>query len=384
MEGKMFRILFVCFSFVLFAKETICLNMIVKNESPVIERCLQSIKPYIDYWVIVDTGSSDGTQKLIKSFLKDVPGELYERPWKNFGESRSEAFDLVKGKGDYILFMDADDTLEMEEGFQFQNLEADLYNMWRGTKDFSYLKPQLVKGDLPWKWVGVTHEYFACDLPYTSETLHGVQYVSGDGGHRSQRPDKFLENVQLLEDGLKKEPDNERYMFYLAESYRDAGEKGKALEWYQKRIARGGWAEEVFWSMLQTGHMLRDLGLPANIVMDAYLNAHAYRPHRVEPLYYLAEVCNSERNYSSAYTFIRMKDSLPKVEVRDSLFNMDWIEDYGLTFQKSICTFYLDQYREAIDACDELLANPNLPEAWRELTVENKKFPVAKLKELSK
>src|SRR5580704_1601575 len=58
--------------------KTICLNMIVKNESRVIQRCLDSVKHIIDYWVIVDTGSTDGTQNVIKDFMKDIPGDLYE------------------------------------------------------------------------------------------------------------------------------------------------------------------------------------------------------------------------------------------------------------------------------------------------------------------
>lgn len=62
-------------------KPTICLNMIVKNESAIIEKCLASAKPFIDYWVIVDTGSNDGTQQIIQKFMKDIPGELHEKPW---------------------------------------------------------------------------------------------------------------------------------------------------------------------------------------------------------------------------------------------------------------------------------------------------------------
>src|SRR5690242_19150411 len=80
----------------------ICLNMIVKNESAVIRRCIDSVRPLIDYWVIVDTGSTDGTQKIIKNHLKDIPGELYQRPWKNFEHNRNEALTLAKGKSDYI------------------------------------------------------------------------------------------------------------------------------------------------------------------------------------------------------------------------------------------------------------------------------------------
>src|SRR5574340_542399 len=96
-------------------KKTICLNMIVKNESKVIERCLASVKPIIDTWVIVDTGSTDGTQAIVREFLKDIPGELHERPWVNFGHNRNEALELARGKADYLLLIDADDKLAYEE-----------------------------------------------------------------------------------------------------------------------------------------------------------------------------------------------------------------------------------------------------------------------------
>ena len=82
----------------------ICLNMIVKNEAAVIERCLASVRAHIDHWVIVDTGSTDGTQALVRDALKDVPGTLFERPWVHFGHNRSEALALAQSHGDYLLF----------------------------------------------------------------------------------------------------------------------------------------------------------------------------------------------------------------------------------------------------------------------------------------
>ena len=69
----------------------ICLNMIVKNEANVIRRCLDSIHPFIDYWVIVDTGSSDGTQDIIRATLASIPGDLHQRPWRDFAHNRNEA-----------------------------------------------------------------------------------------------------------------------------------------------------------------------------------------------------------------------------------------------------------------------------------------------------
>ena len=56
--------------------KSVCLNMIVKNEKRVIQECLLSVKPLINYWVIVDTGSSDGTQNIIKRTMQGLPGEF--------------------------------------------------------------------------------------------------------------------------------------------------------------------------------------------------------------------------------------------------------------------------------------------------------------------
>ena len=54
---------------------SICLVMIVKNESQVIKKCLESVKDYIHYWVICDTGSTDGTQQIIKEEILKILAE---------------------------------------------------------------------------------------------------------------------------------------------------------------------------------------------------------------------------------------------------------------------------------------------------------------------
>ena len=107
--------------------QTVCLSMIVKNEASVITRCLSSVRPIIDYWVIVDTGSTDGTQDAIRSLMMDLPGGLYERPWHDFAHNRNEALDLARPHGKYVLIIDADDVLEFDKGFQTPILEADSY-----------------------------------------------------------------------------------------------------------------------------------------------------------------------------------------------------------------------------------------------------------------
>jgi tetratricopeptide (TPR) repeat protein len=243
----------------------------------------------------------------------------------------------------------------------------------------------LVKKDLPWKYVGVTHEYLASDLSFTSETLETVKYVTMSGGAEAKDPKKkFWKNVALLEEGLKEDPNNDRYAFYLAESYRDAGEKGKALEWYQKRIKMGGWAEETYWSMLQSAFMLRDLGLPPSVVIEALLAAHRFRPHRVESIYYIADLYMDQGNYAKAYEYLKTGPFIPQPPTKDSLFNMDWIEQYGLLFKLSICSYYVGHYEEAVNACTELMGISDLPQSWREQAAINITFPLMKLEELKK
>src|ERR1700690_3071737 len=107
--------------------QNICLNMIVKNEAPVIRRCLDSVRPLIGYWVIVDTGSTDGTQDIIREHLRNLPGELHERPWRDFAHNRSEALALAHGKSDYTLIIDADDTLVIPSNGALPALTADSY-----------------------------------------------------------------------------------------------------------------------------------------------------------------------------------------------------------------------------------------------------------------
>lgn len=162
--------------------------MIVKNEEKVMERSLGSVKEFIDYWVIVDTGSTNKTIEVIQKFFKDKPGELHQRPWVDLAYNRQEALELAKSKGDYILFMDADDTLTFEEGFELPELKLDFYGIFNKTVQQQWLIPRLVNAKLPWKWLGVLHEYICCDFPTSGDVLKKISYnYLGGGGSQISR-----------------------------------------------------------------------------------------------------------------------------------------------------------------------------------------------------
>lgn len=67
------------------------LVMIIKNENATIEATLESVKHDIDYWTIVDTGSTDGTQDTVRAAMADVPGQLLSQPFVDFSTTRNFA-----------------------------------------------------------------------------------------------------------------------------------------------------------------------------------------------------------------------------------------------------------------------------------------------------
>ena len=89
---------------------TICLNMIVKNESHIILDTLEKLtnKITFSYYVISDTGSTDDTVELIQSFFrnKNIKGEMYHHQWKDFGYNRTKALEVAYNKSDYLLIFD--------------------------------------------------------------------------------------------------------------------------------------------------------------------------------------------------------------------------------------------------------------------------------------
>lgn len=334
---------------------TICLNMIVKDESDVIERCLESVKPFIDKWVIVDTGSTDGTQDKIRKFMSDIPGELHELPWKNFGANRNEALELARKDSDYVFFVDADEVFEPGPDFKFDNLHTDaVYMLHRAANiSFSLYRTTLVRSNKPFRFVGVLHECVVCDEPHTMIKLDGPVKVY----HPSSRKDgsrTFERDIAILKGALESEPDNSRYQFYLAQSYRDAGRLEESIEAYKKRAAMGGWAEEVWYSLYQVARISEYLNRDQSIVIDAYLRAYQYRPNRAEPLCHLACYLRLKCQYALAHMFANVAAHIQRPT--DLLFIEDSIYDWRSLDECAISAYYVGRYSESLTMNEQILS----------------------------
>jgi glycosyltransferase involved in cell wall biosynthesis len=341
--------------------KTICLNMIVKNEKRAIARCLESVKPLISHWVIVDTGSTDTSKAIIRDVMKGIPGELHDRKWVDFAHNRNEALALAKGKGDYVFFIDADDVLKTSENFVLPELDKDYYLIDNISAHMSCLQPHLVNNHLDWRWEGAIYETLHIPLDSTSDYLPGIMVLHNvfNDGYRSLDPQRDLKDAEILTTLLQKDPHNSHYQFSLAECYNNAKKYTLALQNYEKRVSMGGSNLELFWSMLQIGILREGLNMPSSLVIESYQKAHKLLPSRAEPLYYLSRYFTHLKNYVAAYDAALEGLSIPKPI--DTLLTYNWIYEHGLLQQLATSAYSLGLYEVAQSAFKLLLSNPRLP-----------------------
>jgi FkbM family methyltransferase len=361
-------------------RPSVCLTMIVKDETAVIERCLRSVRPFIDCWSIVDTGSTDGTQRLIATTLASLPGELHERPWKDFGHNRTEALTLARAFADYSLVIDADETFDVPEGFAFPELTADgYYTRHRGSNSvvtFDLL--QLLKADARWRYEGVLHEVAVCDGPHRTALLTGPVCMGHFDGARNQvdSKQKYARDAALLERALEQEPDNARYRYYLARSYRDAEMPEQALENFAKRADMGGWDEEVWHSLHLMGVVSADLN-KYHAAVASQLRAHQLRPQRAEALCALAQLHRTREEHHLSYLFARQAARIPRPD--DRLFVDDSVYRWRALDELSIAAYWVGEYEESQKATRELLQRDAFPAGERPRIEKNLRFAEQKL-----
>lgn len=355
---------------------SICLAMLCKNESKYIRETLRSVKPFISHWSIMDTGSTDGTQDIIREEMAGLPGTLHTRTWKNYGESRTECLDLAKQSGaEYLFILDADEVVSGQMPVLTHRYDTVYWVKIQFGPQMHYMRPSIVPAIHPWKYIGVTHEYLYSASELKQETTDLTFDTHPERATKSK--ERCLEDAALLEEALKKEPNNTRYVFYLAQSYKDAGELYKALEFYHVRAGMGGWIEEVWYSLFTAARLMVALNFTEVDVTEAYVRAHEVNPVRAEALGELAHYLQVRKKHALAYLFSSIAKDI--VHSDQKLFIDPSFVDWRNLDEYAVACYWMGKYQESLQANEKLLKSKTLPESERGRIENNMKFSLRKI-----
>lgn len=344
----------------------VCLNMIVKNESKVIRRCLESVKPYIDYYVISDTGSTDNTCVIIKDILKGIEGEVYHDEWVDFGHNRTLALQRVPKECTYSLFIDADDELvvtppykpiDVKMWLMSNDVSSDLYYIFKSNEGVMSVAPFLVRTlKEGWRWVGKAHNQLHCDdeevihsrneISYNIMTIK-VNQMQGAKSHGLSSREKYMRDALLL----RESEETLINTFHLAQSYFDAEEYELAYETYSR--LKEGDPQFIYYSKFRVGVCAIRLGRPFEECKRLLLEAHIFRPTRIEALFELIKLCHDLGKYKEGYEYglqaLRLSVSDDTLKVDHRIYNHHLYDKFA------ICAYHIGKYKESRDALQTIL-----------------------------
>ena len=304
-------------------KVKICLWTHVQNEASIIEKMLESAVDYIDYWVLVDNGSTDGTQEIILKFFAkhNVEGKLYQSEigWKGHGVNRQHSWEFLKNTDhgcDYILRIDADEGISVEEDFDWSVIPSqEAWSIIYHAGNHCVPRMWMWKWGLPWYWADdVAHETIhlegGAEPNQPKQMPLGFKHIPVGVGNSYENPIKYVQDILKLENQLHErfrdggDVNAERYhLFYLCKSFNYTGygldnedvykyfpygkeqlknflERG--IFYYDKFLSTFNDCEEWYVRYLKA-ELLERLQRYQEAAQE-YLISHEKRPDRGEPL----------------------------------------------------------------------------------------------------
>ncbi len=248
-----------------FMQISVCL--ILKNEGTTIYRCLQSMRQFVDQWIIgIDDKTTDNTEQEITRFFTDNPikdKHIYKYTWQdNFSKARNEGMD--KAIGDYILIMDGHEYFpeswynitegrelpvleilqhikkklaeELKENKKYDEIFFHLYQQpFIGNIPNNYfMQPRIYRNDPALRFNRASHNTITNNKVEAS--IHYPEVIlihDAPENNRKERTEQRLAlNVPNLLSDLAKNPKDTRAMFYLGNTYMEGKQWEKAIEQY--------------------------------------------------------------------------------------------------------------------------------------------------------
>ena len=369
--------------------------MIVKNEEKDIERCLESVIPYIDYWVISDTGSTDNTKEIIQTLMDKhgVPGELHEHEWVDFSTNRNYALELSRPHADFIWFMDADDDFVplIDDPFYVlsENKHYDCFHMSYKMDDFFFERCAIIRSDARAHYENVLHEViYSIDKEYTlkAASIPNIGYINARASplkRNDTEREKYLNDAKILEEDLKKNPLNPRTMFYLAQSYHMAEEFEKAIDYYTMRsqFLKDGNKDEVYVSKLEICKIKIHLNYDDAECIDECISAWELCTGRIDTLVLAMGLLHKRGR--NAYAIAIGGMAIASADPTQNKFKLEpGMYDWKFPTMYAYCLYSSGNQESAIEMIAGLIntysSDPSKKEAIEELEICLNEFNVKK------
>lgn len=380
-------------------KPLLTLCMMVKDEAHTIARTLQSAKPYVDRWCILDTGSTDGTQGIIEAEMADVAGWLYLGTFVDFATSRNRLLQHALAEdvaSEFLLLLDADDILDggealraflaspaMRERPASVSMPGKQAGPWPSDREAFYLtmrqgscawpSARVVRADAGWRYVGAVHEVLCHpERPAPSITIPGVTIRHEPPPRSAERSRaRWERDLELLRPAAEK--GDPRAAYYLALTLKRLGARAAAILAFTRRLDLGGFWQERYDSAFERALLLNGPG-ESLAFTGSMLLAHSIDPRRAEPLVALAEhylTCDPP-GFGPAFTFAKRAFELMSFPPRDALFLHADVYEWRVASVLAWAAFYVGEY--ALGEHAAVIALQRGPEHLREHHMRNLRF----------
>ena len=309
----------------------LALNFICKDESHVIEKMLDSAKGIVDLIVVNDTGSTDGTQQIIKNFGEkhNIPTYVFERPFDDFEKSRTWAMEKLKEVVKELewdpskvhgFWFDCDEQLVIDSKFDKNQFTKDLYMINTYIGAMKYTRNTFFKVSLPFRWYGPVHEFIVCDQQNITSGLAENIHVNVEMTGSSWQGDiaqKYLSHSHKLEAYIAADRKDPRWIFYTAQSYHDSASMKdnkeeneerlrRSLKYYRERVSRtDGYPEEIYYAQYRIGAIMRILEQPWAQTHQELLKAYAIDPLRGESIKVIIDYYLQMSDWHMAYLYTK-------------------------------------------------------------------------------
>lgn len=220
------------------------IGLIVKNERENLPLCLDSVKDIADIICVIDTGSVDETEEVVRKWAMDHQKTLLFRRYlgaseqNNYGDwfltdwalARNQYTEDLDDKVDFILSMDADDRVQNQDELKKAlTLDYDVFGIWNSFSRIKYIQHRLWRTKKSYRFKYPIFEYL--DFPVAKVIDTDVLIKTAAPG-----PKSTARNLRILEQECKRNPCN-RMLFYYGNSLKESGRFEEAIVTYRRYVA---------------------------------------------------------------------------------------------------------------------------------------------------